>query len=78
MLVCCFSYLYLIFFFGLLQGTSTSGWMAPKRPAAVTSSIFDENDVSLMEMPSLPKVAPKRPAPRDDGSKKMQANVFSP
>jgi hypothetical protein len=69
---CCFSDLYLIFIFGLLQGTSTFGRMVPKSPTAMTSSIFDEDDASLMEMPWFPKVALKRLGPRDDGSKKRK------
>ena len=46
--------------------------MEPERPAAVTSSVFDDDDVSLMEMPSFPKAAPKRAVARDDGSKRRK------
>lgn len=54
------------------QVTSTSGRMAPKRPTAMMSSIFVEDDISLMEMPAFPKAMPKRPAPQDDGSKRRK------
>lgn len=46
--------------------------MTPKRPTAVTSFVFYDDDVSLMEMPAFPKAMPRRPAPWDDGSKKCK------
>ena len=46
--------------------------MAPKRPTAVTFAIFDDDDASLMEMPTFLKAMPKKHVPRDDGSKKRK------
>ena len=55
-----------------LQGTSMSGGMVLKRPSTVTSSVFYDDDVSLMEMPAFPKAVPRRLAPGDYGSKKRK------
>ena len=49
--------------------------MAPKRPATATSMAFDNDDISIMEVPTFAKAPPKRgnravdTAQRDDGSK---------
>jgi hypothetical protein len=58
----CLAFVVSLFFYRIsfsplvsFQVTSASGRMAPKRPATVTSSVFDDDGVSLMEMPSFPK-----------------------
>ena len=38
----------------------------------MTSFIFDEDDISLMEMPAFAKAVPKRPTLWDVGSKKRK------